>query len=126
MQFKLVESRRMTPCENKGKHNIYIKVVDAAGNPVDGVTLIQTPAGQPGNVLDKTVSGTKGPGKAEFVMWKQAAYDVYVTTDGANPANTDIARNLNSNFTDEAMCTTGGGGNTLFHNSFNVIFQKTF
>ena len=63
-------SRRMTPCENRGMHNIFIKVVDQAGNPVDGVTLVQTPAGQIGNVLDKMVSGTKGPGMAEFVMWK--------------------------------------------------------
>ncbi|PKO20837.1 MAG: hypothetical protein CVU38_17965 [Chloroflexi bacterium HGW-Chloroflexi-1] len=127
VQFKLLEMRRMTPCENRGKHNIYIKVVDAAGNPVDGVTLVQTPAGQPGNVLDKSVSGDKGPGQAEFVMWKEAEYDAYVTTDGINPASTDIARKLNSNFTDEALCGDGGGGgNTLFHNSFNVVFQKTF
>jgi CRP-like cAMP-binding protein len=126
VQFKLAEMRRLTPCENRGKHNIFIKVVDAAGNPVDGVNLVQTPAGQPGNVLDKMVSGAKGPGLAEFVMWKGAEYSVYVTNDGANPASTDIAQPLHSNFTDEAKCSDGEGGNTLFHNSFNVVFQKTF
>ena len=56
-QYKLAESRRMTACENRGMHNIFIKVVDQAGNPVDGVTLVQTPAGSPGNVLDKMVIG---------------------------------------------------------------------
>ncbi len=127
VQFTVVEKRRLTPCENRGKHNIFIKVVDAAGNPVDGVTLVQVPHGQIGNVLDKAVSGIKGPGMTEFVMWKGAEYDVYVSADGANPANTEIAQQLHSNFTDEAICSDGGGGgNTLFHNSFNVIFQKNF
>ncbi len=125
VQFSLVEQRRMTPCENKGNHHIFIKVIDAGGNPVDGVKLVQVPHGQAGNVLDKTTSGFKGPGKAEFVMWKGAEYDVYVTADDANPANTEIARQLNSNFVDEASCPEGGG-NTLFHNSFSVIFKKNF
>jgi CRP-like cAMP-binding protein len=126
VQFKLIEMRRLSPCENRGKHNIFIKVVDAAGRPVDGVTMVQVPAGQPGNVLDKMVSGTKGPGLAEFSMWKGAQYAVYVTQDERNPASTDIAQPLHSGFTDEEMCADGGGGNTLFHNSFNLVFQKTF
>ena len=125
-QYTLVESRRMTPCENRGKHNIYIKVVDAAGNPVDGVTLVQSPADQPGRALDKMVTGEKGPGLAEFVMWKKAEYAVYISDDGANPANSDIARPLHANYIDEAACSEGGGGNTLYHNSFNVVFQKNF
>jgi len=126
VQFALVEMRRLTPCENRGNHHIFIKVVDAAGNPVDGVTLVQTPAGQIGNVLDKTTSGTKGPGKAEFIMWKGAEYAVYVSADGVNPTSSDIAQPLHSNFTDEAICEDGAGGNTLFHNSFSVIFKKMF
>jgi len=125
-QFTVIESRRLTPCENRGMHNIFVKVVDAAGNPVDGVMLVQTPHGQPGNVLDKQVSGSKGPGQAEFLMWKMAEYSVYVSGDGVNPGNSQIAQPLHSNFTDEAECSSGGGGNTLFHNSFNVIFQKNF
>ena len=123
-QFTVLEKRRMTPCENKGNHHIFIKVVDAAGNPVDGVVLVQTPHRQPGNVMDKTVSGVKGPGKAEFTMWKGAEYDVYVSNDGVNPANTETAQQMYSGFPDEANCADGGGGNTLFHNSFSLIFQK--
>jgi hypothetical protein len=59
-------------------------------------------------------------------MWHFANYDVYATNDGVNPAGSDIAQGLNSNFVDEAACADGGGGNTLFHNSFNVVFQKNF
>jgi CRP-like cAMP-binding protein len=125
-QYKLVESRRLTPCENRGLHNIFVKVVDAAGNPVDGVTIVQTPVDQIGNVLDKMVTGTKGPGLAEFIMWKFGEYAVYATNDGANPAGGDVARGMNANFVDEAACADGGGGNTLFHNSFNVVFTKNF
>ena len=126
VQYKLIENRRLTPCENLGKHNIFIKVVDAAGNPVDGVVLVQTPKGEIGNVLDKSVSGTKGPGLAEFAMWKKAEYSVYVTEDGVNPASVEIANGMNSNFGEDEQCPTADGGNTLYHNSFNVIFQKQF
>jgi hypothetical protein len=125
-QFSVTENRRMTPCENKGNHHIFINVVDAGGNPLDGVTLVQTPHGQIGNILDKTVSGIKGPGKAEFTMWKGGGYDVYVTSDGVNPANTEIAQGMTSGLPDEANCSDGGGGNTLFHNSFKVVFRKNF
>ena len=125
-QYKLIESRRLSPCENRGLHNIFVKVVDAAGNPVDGVTIVQTPADQIGNVLDKMVTGTKGPGLAEFVMWKFAQYAVYATNDGASPTGSDVAQGMNANFTDEAACADGGGGNTLFHNSFSVVFVKNF
>jgi CRP-like cAMP-binding protein len=126
VQFSLIENRRLTPCENLGKHNIFIKVVDAAGNPVDGVMLVQTPKDQIGNVLDKTVSGTKGPGLAEFAMWKLAEYSVYVTEDGVNPASVEVASGMNSNFAGDDMCPTADGGNTLFHNSFNLTFRKNW
>lgn len=125
VKYKLIEMRRLEACENRGKHNIFVKVVDTAGNPVDGVMVVQIPAGQPGNVLDKMPSGTKGPGQAEFIMWKLAEYGVYISEDGVNPTSSDIAQPVHSNFADETNCSDGGGGNTLFHNSFNLVFQKT-
>ncbi len=125
VQFSLAEMRKLTPCENHGMHNIFVKVVDGGGTPLDGVVLVQSPAGQPGNVLDKQVSGSKGPGLAEFVMWKGAEYAVYVSNDGANPGSSDIAQKLHPNFPDEpsAECPAG---NTLFHNSWSVVFRKNF
>jgi hypothetical protein len=59
-------------------------------------------------------------------MWKFAEYAVYVSNDGANPGNSDVAKPLHSNFVDEATCPDADGGNTLFHNSWNVVFQKAF
>ncbi len=125
-QYTIREMRRLTPCENKGMHNIFGTVVDAAGNPIDGITFIQTPANSIGEVLDRVTSGSKGPGRFEFVMWKGAEYAVYASADGASPTGSDVARPLHSNFTDEAECAPGEGGNTLFHNSFNVIFVKNW
>jgi hypothetical protein len=125
VEFQLVEKRRLSACENRGKHNIFVQVVDAAGNPIDGLQVVQVPHGSIGSVLDKAVSGSKGPGKAEFILWKNAEYDVYITGDGANPASTDIAQQLHSNFSDEENCGDGGGGNTLYHNSWSVTFKKT-
>jgi CRP-like cAMP-binding protein len=126
VQFSLIENRRLTPCENLGKHNIFIEVVDAAGNPVDGVVFVQTPKGEIGNVLDKTVSGAKGPGLCEFAMWKGAEYSVYATEDGVNPSSVEVANGMNSNFVGDEMCPTADGGNTLFHNSFNLIYRKNW
>lgn len=126
VQYSLIELRRLTPCENRSRHNIFIKVVDAADNPVDGVVLIQAPYGSVGTVLDRKVSGSKGPGLAEFDMWPNVAYAVYVTEDDVNPASTEIAQPVHANFTDEEMCPDGGGGNTLYHNSFSVVFRQNY
>jgi hypothetical protein len=125
VEWQLVEARRLGPCENRGNHHIFIKVVDVAGNPLDGVVLVQSASGNPGQVVDRSVSGAKGPGLAEFVMWKGAEYGVFVANGDGSPASTDFANGLHSNFTDESTCADGGGGNTLFHNSFSVVFKHT-
>lgn len=126
VEWRLVSARRLSACENRGKHNIFVKVLDAAGNPVDGVLVVQSNNGNPGNILDRMTSGFKGPGLAEFVMWKLAEYTVFVANPDGSPASTEYAQPLHSNFADEEMCSDGGGGNTLFHNSFEVVFQRTF
>ncbi len=126
VEFALVEKRRLTPCENKGKHNIYIDVVDVNGNPVDGVWVVQAVYNDLGHILDKQRTGSKGPGKAEFLMWKHGTYSVFISLDGVHPASSDIAQPLTSALPDEAMCKDGGGGNTLYHNSFHLTFKKLY
>jgi len=133
VQFRLVSARRLTPCENLGKHNIFVKVIDAAGNPIDGVTLVQAAADGSG-IIETAVTGTKGPGQAEFIMWKGAQYVIYVSrgsdvaTASYDAGISDLTAPLSSAFPDEAECTEPDkkGGNTLFHNSFEVIFQKLY
>ena len=125
VEWRLVSARRLTPCENRGKHNIFVTVLDAAGNPYDGALVVQSNRGDYGNILDRMPSGTKGPGMAEFIMWKIAEYSVFIANPDGTPASTEFAEPVHSNFTDEVECSDGGGGNTLFHNSFEVIFQRT-
>lgn len=127
VEWVLVEVRRLTPCENRGKHHIFVKVLDAAGNPLDGVTVVQSVSGDPGNVIDRKASGAAGPGTGmlDFVMWKGGVYSVFIANPDGSPASTQIANDLHSAFPDEANCEEGGGGNTLFHNSFSVIFKRT-
>lgn len=133
VQYTLITMRRLSPCENRGKHNIYVRVVDANGAGVNGVWVIQAPANNAGEIIDKKQTENKDywllqreDGRATFDMFKHAEYMVYVSNDGATPASTDIAAPLHTNFTDEAQCEQGGGGNTLFHNSFEVVFQKNY
>jgi hypothetical protein len=51
---------------------------------------------------------------------------VYVTEDGVNPASVEVASGMNSNVAGDDQCPTADGGNTLFHNSFNLIFRKNW
>ncbi len=131
VQYSLIEMRRLTPCENRGKHNIYVRVVDAAGNGVNGVWIVQA-SGHPGNIVDKKQTADRDywimevqSGRNDLIMWKGAEYMVFISNDGVTPAS-DIAQPVHSNFTDEAQCPDGGGGNTLFHNSFSLVFRKNY
>ena len=101
VEWRLVSARRLSACENRGKHNIFVKVLDAAGNPVDGVMVVQANNGNPGNILDRMISGAKGPGLAEFIMWKMAEYMVFIANPDGSPASTDFAQPIHSNFVDE-------------------------
>ena len=129
-QYTVAELRRLTACENGSKHNVFVKVVDAAGNPLDGVMVLFHAAGG-GEIFDVQTSGRKGPGLLEFDLYKNGSYAVSVTEDKSNTANSDIAeplssvRDLSGNVWDEEQCP-GGGGNTLGHNSWSVVFKKNF
>jgi hypothetical protein len=70
VDFVVAELRVLGLAENNGGiegagalRNIYITVLDAAGQPINGATLVNT-AGFPG----KAITGDKGPGKAEILM----------------------------------------------------------
>lgn len=69
VDFKVAEQRILPPEENKGgkdpgaDHLVFITVIDANGAPLDGIIVREVNSG------DELVSGDKGPGKAEFLMW---------------------------------------------------------
>ncbi len=108
VDFVIAELRALGLGENNGGiefgglRNIYINVVDAGGNPIDGAVIVNT-APYPMRV----VTGDKGPGKAEILMDKEEFRLAVESVNGAavrsettrtmsliNPVPADIAGKL--------------------------------
>ncbi len=79
VDFKITELRVLGLGENNGgiegmgaQRNIFITVLDAAGNPIDGAKIVNT-APYPGGATTGPypAPGGKGPGKAEILMDKE-------------------------------------------------------
>lgn len=120
-----------------GAHSIYVTVVDAAGNPLDGVIVEDT-----GRAVPPKASGEKGPGKLEYDLWKNGfSLQVTKNQDGS-PATSDITPKLSSvdgDIPDEwlvqanycrdlADCAQRKSTNQLClgHYAYNVTFKKTY
>lgn len=125
-------------------HQIYVTVVDAGGNPLNGVVV-----GDTFNNPSK-VSGEKGPGRAEFDLYKNGFALLIKEDPGAGrPVSSEVTMKLSSNdweipidwliagqyCANQGECTRrwnsgtyGVGENSLCwgHYSFEVTFQRTF
>jgi hypothetical protein len=114
-----------------GLHNVYFTVVDAGGTPIDGV-VIEEVNNQPATQL---ITGDKGPGKAEFLMWgTDYRFKVAGNTNG-DSFSSETTHVLSVLFghavwddlirggicADEASCRALG----QIHYSYNVTFQRT-
>ncbi len=140
VDFVIAEQRMYSIQENggcMGTHQIFVTVVDAAGNPLDGVTVEDTFQAVPPHV-----SGEKGPGKLEYDLW-QNGFSLHVTkkADGS-PAKSEVTAKLSSVDTDipdewllqggycdsPADCAARKASNQLCrgHYSYNVIFKRTY
>ncbi len=114
-----VSIRQLTPCENEGKHHLFIYVKDMNGKGMPGVRVrVAWPGGEA-----TPMTGHKleiGPGFVDFAMFK-GSYTVEVlgyASEIAGPISPDIPRN-------ELCAETGNPvANSLFHYSYEVIFQK--
>jgi CRP-like cAMP-binding protein len=126
VDFRLKSVRQLTACENQGKHHIFIKVEDATGQGINGVPVkVEWSPVPDGHVLVNTETKTslKGelePGRLDFAMFK-GNYTVQVmsgTSDITDPITPDYG-------TGEA-CGENAVANSLYHISFEVIFQRTY
>jgi len=94
VDFVITELRVLGLNENPGGiefgglRNIYIIVVDAAGNPIDGALLVNT-APYPG----QAVSGDKGPGKAEILMDREE-FRIKVESVNGQPVSSETSRTM--------------------------------
>lgn len=111
--------RQMTACENEGKHHLFTYVKDTNGQGMSGVRLRVSWDGGEATMM----TGDKvhiDPGFVDFAMFK-GAYSVQVlgySSQIAGPITPDIPR-------DELCEETGNAvANSLFHYSYEIIFQK--
>jgi hypothetical protein len=75
-----------------GQHLIFLTVLDAAGNGVDGAIVKDAN----GSALE-VVTGDKGPGKAEISMeWEP--YKLYVAADPTGPTTSEVSNQMNNAF----------------------------
>jgi hypothetical protein len=114
----MAKVRQLTPCENQGKHHIFIFVVDRNGKGIPGVRIkVVWPGGE-----SIVVTGAKidDPGLADFAMFKGKYFVEVVdgTSEVVGPITPDIPR--------DELCPDNGNpvANSLFHYSYEIIFTK--
>ena len=123
VRYRLVDVRQLTACENRGKHHIFINVLDSAGHGINGVPVrIEWSPTKDGYVVVRTASetyfdGSFRDGLAIFAMFK-GSYSVMVL-DGAS----EIAAGLTPDYAVNEYCD-GMLGNYLYHLSFEVVFER--
>jgi len=118
--------RRLTPCENQGNHNIFINVVDPGGNGIPGVPLWVDWGGGGVNVVTGNKLELGGPGWAVFDMFK-GTYWVRVdqgTSETTPPLTVDIGDDTVPE--SERRCGDNPIANSLYHYSYEVVFQRTW
>ncbi len=114
-----VSVRQLTACENEGKHHLFVYVKDINGEGIPGARLRVSWASGEATM----VTGEKNhidPGFVDFAMFK-GNYTVEIldqVAEVAGPITPDIPR-------DELCEETGNGvANSLFHYSYEIVFQK--
>jgi hypothetical protein len=121
VDFALVSIRQLTPCENHGNHHIFIKVQDATGQGINGVPVkIQWAATADGFVVAKTETKENTPGRIDFAMFK-GTYIVEI-----QGATSQKAEGITPDFGVNEACGEDSTANSLYHQSYEVIFRRTY
>ena len=138
--FKLVQKRMWSKEENgtcRGQHLLRIHVVDANGNPLNGVTLQGIYTGQ----IEVTGSQGKGDGIIEFDLYKGGeGFTVIKDVDG-RPAQSDRAEGFTTQSRDipeptliaAGYCTNATDCQVFYdswgcngHHSWEATFQRNY
>jgi hypothetical protein len=132
-EFKLVQLRQLTPCENNGGHHFHVLVVDKGGNGLpniqvqfirdDGVVNDST-----GKKLNETMPalGVTPNNSAGYLNWP--IYKGRVRAKVLS-GSSDITDWVSVDLPDQA-CVKNGEivnpiGNSLYHYSYLAVFQRT-
>lgn len=126
VDFALVSVRQLTPCENRGKHHIFVKVEDANGQGINGVPVrIKWADTADGFVIAKTetkqnLKGELEPGHIDFAMFK-GTYAVEI-----QGATSQVASGITPDYGVNEACGEDATANSLYHQSYEVIFRRAY
>jgi hypothetical protein len=126
VDFRLVSVRQLSACENQGKHHIFIKVRDPSGQGINGVPVkIQWAPTADGFVVTETetktdLKGRLDPGRLDFAMFK-GTYTVEV-----QGGTSEVAKGITPDYGVGEACGDNAVANSLYHVSFEVIFERTY
>ncbi len=115
--WHVIGVHHLTGAENWGNHHIFCDVLDENGKRINGarLTLMQGSSLPVFAVVDKPANE---PG-TNFPLWKADRATVAITWPDTAPLPSEQIVGLSSAHPDEQV------GNTLFHHSFYVVFQRT-
>ena len=125
VSYDVIRVRELTPCENLGRHHIFIKVQDSAGQGINGVPvrIYWGDAPDACSVMttqtQSTWSGPPQPGWAIFAMF-MGMYTVTVA-DGLS----QVASGLTPDYAVDEPCGADDYANSLYHISFEVVFERS-
>lgn len=149
IDFVIVQQRLWTNEENGGfspggsvancgyGHEIYVTVIDAAGNPLDGIIIGDT-YNNP-----KQITGSHGPGRTLYVLFSNG-YNLLVAEDqsAGRPVSSQTSHVLSAKdeeipipwlisshyCANEAECQERVGNNSLCrgHYSYDIVFQRSW
>lgn len=108
MEF-VVESVRLRPlnvgsqrCDG-GDHNIFVTVLDAAGNPLDGVRILEVFTNQ----IRVTGAQGKGAGRAEYDLYGGGGGQLRIVDEANNPKS-ELTRGMSNTFPDFDLMKAAG------------------
>jgi uncharacterized protein YraI len=126
-----------------GEHNVFVKVLDPAGNPLDNVRVRDIWTG----TIQVTGVQGKGAGRVEFDIYKDGGAQLEIVDDGNTPQSPQ-SRGMSANlpdwdlfqaagycnckpYPDEASCRAGWEARDfrympMGHYAYEVIFQRTY
>jgi murein DD-endopeptidase MepM/ murein hydrolase activator NlpD len=124
--WRVVKVRRLTADENRGKHNVFVRAIDSAGNRVrdDRLRVVWTWEGRTPDQDARPAALDKGDadfGHADVPIEKGMHTTVRLEGDGLD---SDQVANLHTDHNIAEKTSDGVEGNYWFHHSYLVVFQR--
>jgi hypothetical protein len=126
--WRVIGIHHLLPKENRGDHHIYLESLNEAGerispSPPEAIWANS----QFGNIsepvkLEKPAAEPAG----NIPMWEGNTYKARIRGLSLSATDkSDVVENVHTDHPDEPLPSDGLGGNTRFHHSFYVVFQRT-